>query len=312
VKKHRKTIQNIATAAGMLLLLYQAWQAVEGFLVSGVRIDSPGLLLIALALIVITIAQQMAAWSILMRGIGVRIPWAVVPRGYILSFLPRYIPGTVWGYLSRGEWLYQDFATPYSVSNTGSLLEVLIAVLANVIVISLFFLPLEGANIAVVIAGLLCLLLAIWFVFNKSMMLPFLSKIFSFQFPKTRLSLTGWFACLGMITANMLLYGLALDLTLRAMNYGPASHNWLLLSATFCVSWLIGFLVFILPSGLGLRELTLSSLLILNFGLTFEEASVVSVLFRLVVTLAEVLWIIFVGWKPLISKLSRGQKLNPE
>ena len=134
----RRFLQNIGMALGGLLLLYQGFRAVQAFVESRIQIDAPVYLLLSVVIIFITIALQMLAWSVLMGNFGVNIPWGPLKRGYILSFLPRYIPGTVWGYISRGEWLSRDYQVNHFTAHASSLLEVFVAVFSSVLVILIY------------------------------------------------------------------------------------------------------------------------------------------------------------------------------
>jgi hypothetical protein len=76
--------------------------------------------------------------------------------------------------------------------------------------------------------------------------------------------------------------------------------------AVFVMSaaWLIGFIAIAVPAGIGVRELTLATLLSSQFGLLPWQAGLVAVASRLVVILAEVEWLlvglalhVYVRWK---------------
>ena len=306
--------QRLGGILGAALLLFQIVQAIRSYQGMQVLFQYPWLILLALGLLCLSTLQQMVAWSLLMRSLGVIIPWRALQRGYILSFLPRYIPGTVWGYLSRGEWLYQDYKVPYAISNVGSLLEISIAIFSNIVVMVLSIASrLTGFDRFLIIVMLVITVFLVWWLLKKVLFSKrFVTNVsgdyscFSFQV---------WLFCLLLITVNMFIYGASLYLTVLSLNISNISFsnislafgtNWLPLTFTFSVAWLIGFLVFIFPSGLGLREVTLSGLLVANFGMTYENASTVSVLFRLWVTLAELLWILLIGWHWIGKKFSRS------
>ncbi len=72
--------------------------------------------------------QQIGAWVLLMRSLNIELPIHKARYIYSLSFLARYIPGSIWGYLSRSEWLLHDYQVSYTSSNYGSILEVALAV----------------------------------------------------------------------------------------------------------------------------------------------------------------------------------------
>ncbi|HPO59070.1 MAG TPA: hypothetical protein PLV53_09520, partial [Anaerolineaceae bacterium] len=68
-----------------------------------------------------------------------------------------------------------------------------------------------------------------------------------------------------------------------------------LLKATFAFSlaWTAGFLILLVPGGLGVRELALSGLLVSLFGLTPAAGALAAILTRLIYSLAEAGWILY-------------------
>ena len=202
----------------------------------------------------------------------------------------------------------QDYQTPYAISNLGSVIEIFIAVFSNVIVIFLYlFASLKGSNRFLVILAFLVLVFATWWIIRRGLSSRMVMSAYLGNPPP--FSLTVWLLCLLLITFNMFAYGASLYVTIMSMNVTAEAltfwGNWLQLTYTFSIAWLIGFLVFVFPSGLGLREVTLAGLLVINFSLSFESASAVSVLFRLWVTVAELLWIMVMSWHWIGKKFTR-------
>jgi uncharacterized membrane protein YbhN (UPF0104 family) len=60
----------------------------------------------------------------------------------------------------------------------------------------------------------------------------------------------------------------------------------------YALAWTAGFLIPLVPSGLGARETVLSSLLIQQLQLSAQSASAVSVACRIVVYVAELMWLV--------------------
>ena len=83
-------------------------------------------------------------------------------RGYVLSFIPKYIPGTIWGYLSRSEWLKVKFNIEYHNSNIGSIYEIVVIFFSSFVIISIY-LSLR-IPIYIVLVPLLCFVGWIYFL----------------------------------------------------------------------------------------------------------------------------------------------------
>ena len=86
-------------------------------------------------------------------------------------------------------------------------------------------------------------------------------------------------------------HGLSLLLLLNAFNTGYKGD---VFEATFIfsLSWLAGFVVLIVPSGLGVREFILANLLVSQSTLNVQTATVVAVLSRFFIYLAEIAWLL--------------------
>ena len=108
-----------------------------------------------------------------------------------------------------------------------------------------------------------------------------------------------WMSSIGLHLLLWLCYGIAVWLTIDVFNASPRGG---ILAATFIftVAWLVGFLFVFVPAGLGVRELTLSGLLVSSLGLPAGTASVIALITRAFILLAEVAFIIL------------GMAVNPE
>jgi len=288
----------ILLGAGLLLFqVYQGWQAVR---LQEIRLVSPGYLALSILPVMLAIFQQVVSWRILMLAINIRIPYRDVFRGYLLSFLPRYIPGTVWGYISRNEWLYQDYGVDYTLSSFGSILEIVVSIVASAMMACLFFVAYPAVQYKVWI-GILVLVMPFlsWWVGSVLLKVGVVQKIFKKLEVKTLevINLPRWLLSVLLITVNWFYYGFSLYLVVLGVGQTTSInlYSLVIFAGSYSLAWLLGFLVLFLPSGLGLREWVLAYLLSWGFSLTSFEASAVAITFRLIVVLAELLWIALVA-----------------
>jgi hypothetical protein len=230
-----------------------------------------------------------------MVQLNVRLPWRQIVKGYTTTFLPRYIPGSIWAYLSRSQWLYQMYQIPYSLTNFSSIVEVIIAVITAGLAIGIYFLSLAQGQFRSVLLITICLipilvwLIARWLSEKHTVQSIMLSKIaLNATF---RIQILYWLLAIIFYMLSWFGYGSSLLLLLRAFDF-PFATNVLESTFIFSISWLVGFLIFIVPSGLGFRELSLSNLVVSRLGLLPTEASAIAVTCRFLISLAEVAWIL--------------------
>src|SRR5690349_17968445 len=89
----------VGLVAGGLLLVYQVVLAARALGPGGIRAEHPALLAAAFLVAVTTNGLLVGGWLLIMRQLGAALTWQQALAGYSLAFLPRYIPGSIWGYL---------------------------------------------------------------------------------------------------------------------------------------------------------------------------------------------------------------------
>ncbi|MGC8880075.1 MAG: lysylphosphatidylglycerol synthase domain-containing protein [Anaerolineae bacterium] len=283
---------------GMTLFLYQLLQGLQGFRDQPIGPSQMPYVGAAVVALLVAYALQMLAYACLLRGLGVHIPMVEVFGYYVLSFLPRYIPGTVWGYLGRSEWLRMRFGVSYSTSGLSSVLEAGVGLLTALTVGGVSYLwamassPLRWVSIPAV--PLICWLS--WHIFASLSHLPLFRSLKRRLFNSdvgSKVALGYWLLACLIYYFFWLCYGSALSLLLQA----SAQRSVGLLQSTFVysVAWTVGFLILIVPSGLGARETMLSLLLVRQFQLSAHSAGAIAIACRIVVYVAELLWLL-VGW----------------
>jgi hypothetical protein len=289
-------LRRAGIALGGVLLLWQMLIGLQTLFDRAPIIFSLVYLFAAFGLVFLSYALQIVSWGVLMRGLQLSIPWKALFRGYILSFLPRYIPGSVWGYLSRSEWLRSEFQVGYAVSTSGSLLEITVALISAGWIAGIYAASLLDEPCGIIL-GLVLVPGVIWILVQRMLRVRWISHLVyrdSHCVTQAKLPLFNWLLSVAIIVCNIVIYGTALYLTARglALDSPLSSSNIFTFVANYSIAWLIGFVAFFLPAGLGLREVTLSTLLALSLGLSGGKASLLAVLFRVIVTLAEILWVV--------------------
>lgn len=280
----RRLFYRLGLALGMLLFGYQVWRALKAIWQNPSIIVSPWHLIGAVLIDIVAYFCLILAWLILMHLVDVRLPLWSTGRGYILSFLPRYIPGTVWGYLSRSEWLAQTAGVSFRQSGFASTAEIGLQVFTSVLC-AMLLVASPILQISILIAS------GVGAVFIVRFWANLYTRLLRQQTPAVGHVAFSWgYLLIAFVayTVFWLLQGLATWLIAISVSQST-SLTIPLATSVFAGSWLVGFLTIVIPSGLGVREWTMSYLLIENANLTAEEAASVSILARLAIIVAELL-----------------------
>lgn len=298
LRQWRSVLHRLGLAVGAALFLWQAWSAGQALVTQQIRLVRPELIGVGVVAVLIATIFQVGAWRLAMQDLGTRLNWRDSLRGYMLPFVARYIPGMVWGYLSRTHWLQTRHGTPPQQSNLGAVVEILGLILSAAVMIiiggalaqSAFFVGLGASGAAVSIVGLvLGPTLLMWGLRQSGRRLPWdvdawLGAVTLRRIGRAALWQLGlWlfdgamvWACLG---------GLGVATTVG----GAASLGFAV--AAFALAWLVGFLAFFLPAGLGLRELSLAYLLTSQMGLRPDEAAAAAILARASIVASELFYV---------------------
>ncbi|MCA1954366.1 MAG: hypothetical protein LDL12_04365 [Anaerolinea sp.] len=279
--------------AGLLLggglFLYQLWVGLKGL--QGISFGWKSVLQLAAAtaLMLMVVGLQMLNWRFILVAFGFKIRLGQIFEGYVLSFLPRYIPGSVWGYLSRSEWLHQQHQVPYLVSNVSSLIEVGASFLTCVMVTGLI----TGPRFPVAVLGVLGLSVASWLVVRRA------ARLFLLRNPKWQrigasllgLSWGAWVGWLLNCLVQWFLLGWVTLLCVAAVG-GSFSTQWALAASVFGLAWFIGLVILFVPAGLGVREFAFKNFLQLFLVVPNPIAALAVVLIRLLYSFAELTWLL--------------------
>lgn len=246
-------------------------------------------LIFAIVFSIIALFCQIFSWTFIMKGFGILIPIQNAINNYVLSFIPRYIPGTIWGYLSRNLWLEKEYACKPSEANIGSILEIGTAIIGVVTVSIITNIGEHKENWWHIVIYLLIIVL----VYMIIVLVMSLQKNKSINIRKSDyLKWHVWFTSVIFFIFHWICNGLTVFFLSKAISIDTIDFSILslsTLSSLYGLSWLIGLLAVFIPAGLGIRELSFSVLL-QSFGLLYPYASLVALLMRLISISIEILF----------------------
>lgn len=285
----RLRLQRAGIWIGLGLFLWQLGQSVDNILRARVVVQSYYPLLAAFVVGLGFNLLQMVNWRLILRGLRVDIPMRETLQKFPRTFLPRYIPGSVWGYLSRGEWLANQFNVPHRLNIYSSIIEVLIPFSAAICLLAAFFMRQNFTVFIVILFACIVLLWAMLEFFRGRLpgWLRFSGETYSFPFRR-------WLLGNAVFAINWVLMGI-MTAALLAVFVDPLGF-WNIQSIwtatlVYCAAWLGGFLVVFVPAGMGVREVLLRLLLVQALGISGEQALLVAMSARLLSLLSEGVWL---------------------
>lgn len=259
------------------------------------RIDS-FLFLLGVYFYIIFFLLKSIIWTQILKKRGHQVPGRTAIYYYAVSDVKRYVPGNIISVISRITTL-TPFVSKGEVAKAIGIETVLMVCSAIFIAIPALSFSLAKAQILslnlffFLIISTVSLLTACLILFRKY--LSFLSSFFdTFLF-----FLLAWFV-----------FALASLFIAVSFTY-IHPDNLIFILSFFVLSWLIGYISFITPMGLGVRELAITASLSLFLPLAL--ASVVAVLTRIGIILGELLYLCVVFIFAKLRENSKILKVNP-
>ena len=248
--------------AGMLLLLAAAIWIVtvnsEDWLEQIDRFNwQPNWLLLSISTVLLGISYIIlpAGWIILSHSAGSSSSSEELRAVWFMSQLGRYVPGKIWLFAGRAAFLKSRGLTGYRATSV-PFLEMLyaaagagIAAVVPVLLSSDATFSNTGLRYAVLAAGISLLLIPFLTPIQK-----WLYRIKYGRIPQ-ELPLPGLTGFLKLLFIYMILWwirGFALYFWLKG--FGASDISFLLCFAAAPLSWLAGYIVFLVPGGIGVRE----------------------------------------------------------
>lgn len=230
------------------------------------------------------------SWRSLMAGAGHRIPLAAAQRVFFLSQIGKYIPGSVWPIVAQAD-LGREHRVPPARSVAVGMLTLLVSCGAGVSVAAVtipFVQPDAFARYWFVVLLVPVVLVALHpAVLRFGLRLA--SKVTRRDLGTIDIRLAAVLRAFGWAALAWLVFGLHIALVLAPLGHLDVRVATLAVGA-YALAWLVGFLVFFLPAGLGGREAVLTALLTAGVPLGASAAVSVAVMSRVLLTVVDLVF----------------------
>lgn len=259
--------------------LWLDWPSLGG---AGIR---PGPMLLAILLGIAALSVNALLWGMVLHGVGGDLGGRATMRTWFLSQLLRYAPGHVWHFLGRA-YLARDEGVAASAVGLSIALELMHTVTSALLVGAILLPTQRGPGGAIGLLPLAAIPLLACYAMPGLLRGPIAWALrrAGASGPAPDLRRRDLFKALSGYCAAWLVYGCGLYFLARSVY--PISPSALpALPGIFAIAWAVGFLSFLTPSGLGVREGMLS--LLLGSVMPTPFALLVSLLARAWLTLAE-------------------------
>jgi glycosyltransferase 2 family protein len=231
-------------------------------------------------------------WYVLLRQMGQKVKLLDSVRIWLISTTSRYIPGVIWQYIGRVELSSRQLGISKDKTVMSLLAEIFLLILAS----SLMSLPIisiirtSNSNLDI----LLLLAISLLLVFHPTtsrFLLSILARLTKSRYKVEEIKVGNrqLIYTLPFALLNFLINGLALSFVIYSVSGENVGMSEILTyTAFFSLSWLIGFISFFAPAGLGVAEVTLTYLLTLK-GHQLAVASLIALSYRFFLTIAELI-----------------------
>jgi len=302
MRQWMKRFYPLGVVLGGLIMLRQLSVGFRSYQEHKPTLASLSILLIGIIPLLAGTALQLNTWFIIIKQYDRRMDWIESSNGYLVSFLPRFIPGSIWGYISRAHWYFERYNIPLANTNVGSIIETAGGCISILLINIIFWFP-QLSSWTRMLLILLPILLgaAALIVVKRQIQADWMQRLVPHAKDADTFLRTSWASfCMTIFltSCRWLLIGISLGIIRSSIGQITLTLNaqhWVGLGAIFSLSWFAGFIVPFVPSGLGIREITLSSLLISVFQWQVAEATIVPVLARGLITIVEGLWMVFLS-----------------
>ncbi|MFH1206990.1 MAG: YbhN family protein [Patescibacteria group bacterium] len=284
----KATGKRIITLACLALSLYyigrvvmENWQAIGSTMST---VNAPWLIL-GLTAATGTLAFQSFIWHRLLKHFNATISFRDTYATYFQSLITRYIPGGIWNFISRAY-----LTSRLGFAKTQVLFLTIAESILTVVSGSALFLiirPTTTASLQLTLLSIILILASVVALAMPNIWTSIYRTFFKKEIAITKIPwrvagyLSGYFIILWL--AN----GLALLCLIRSIGGSLPSAHFLPLIAYYAMSWIIGFIILVVPSGLGVRE---TLFITLAGALVGAPIAIISaVLFRLVLVAAELI-----------------------
>lgn len=244
------------------------------------------------------------SWHTLMMSMQLKVDLVGNMRIWMYSNFSRMLPGVVWQYLGR-VYLAGKYGVPRASVATALVIEIVLNLTAGnliILLIVLFWGMKINTNIlAVVLIAGSALGATITCLSNENIMRLLMSLISRLIRRKGAITVTyipkKWVPVLLMSYSLQFIFDGSLLFYVSRGFIDLSISSLPIYVGIFAVSWLVGYITIFAPSGLGVQEVTMTTLL--SFYMPFALASLIAIIFRLLLYVSEIFALITIT---LISK----------
>jgi len=270
----------------------------------------PDWLCVALSglIVVATYALLIEVWRRIVAEWHARISFANAARIWCVSNLGKYVPGKVWQILAMGEMARAVAVPPVAAAGSAILSTVINIAMGLVVAIVAGWSALDSITQGHGTAGIFLAVVIIVGVLLLPMMLPPMLRVVE-RLSGRQLNLGDlprravYVAIIGNIAA-WIMYGWSFEVFAHGV-LGSGQGTLAQYTAAYALSYVIGYLVFLIPGGVGPREAVLISSLTAMGLANAKEAAVIAVASRLWLTVLEIVpGLIYLALQPRRTKTS--------
>jgi uncharacterized membrane protein YbhN (UPF0104 family) len=269
--------------------LYQNWQLVQQYSWT----FDPFSLTVSFACLFFAFLLLPLSTRLTMLMLDHNLPYSLSYRAYFLSQMAKYIPGGIWIVPGRVLVLRQVGVRSVA-SSLGMFVELYVLVITGLMLFTPYLILQNTVPVWLAAAINVCLLLLLGLLYT-----PLVPQLLNrFTWLSSIKFKPDWH--LLQLTAVLILFWLLLGTgffwLIKSLQEGIGIELWLPAAAAYSSAWVVGFLVFVTPGGLGVREATLAFLLVAFLPLPI--ATLVALMARLWWLLAEIACVIVATMMP--------------
>lgn len=249
----------------------------------------PGLVAAAFLAGLVYLPVTMLSWRAVLTDLGSTLPLRQALGVFFVSQLGKYVPGGVWNAVAASE-LGADQRIPRRRSLSAMLVTVFVSLVTG-LVVGVPGLALTSGGLSASYRWLwlvlpIALALLVPAVMNRLLAVGMrLIRREPLEHPLTTrgtIAASAW-SILGWLVAGVQVWFIAV-----AAGAETGAEAWLRVTGAYAIAWVIGFLIIVVPAGLGAREVVLATLL---GGVVPDTAAVLVIVLvsRIVQTLCDLL-----------------------
>ncbi len=230
------------------------------------------------------------SWNAILSEVcGMKLDTKKVWRIFFISQIIRYIPGKVWSFINLGIANKEKLGLRKTYTLLAIFIEITlrmaIGALISVIVLFEIF---HQYSFFYYIVLFLTTFAAVTVIFNQNFLNKFLNWIFRKKgknfISQTKFKLTTLMKLCGIFALHWLVFGIGLYFLIIALNINISIFK---VVGIDILSWIVGYLSFLTPSGVGVREAVM--IVLLTPYASIALATIISIFARLLFTMGELL-----------------------